>query len=51
MLFREPIIVGDVGNETTLSHIINMYGVVPDKTIAEVMDIRGVLCYEYVDPE
>ena len=36
------------GNVTTLSHVINMWGVVPNATIAEVMDIGGMLCYEYV---
>jgi tyrosinase len=40
---------GDPGSETTLSHILHMYGVVPDATIADVMDIRGpLLCFEYV---
>ncbi|KAL1836325.1 hypothetical protein VTJ49DRAFT_5309 [Mycothermus thermophilus] len=41
---------GDPGNVTTLTHILKMYGVVPDATIADVMDVRGsLLCYEYVD--
>ncbi|KAL2265967.1 hypothetical protein VTJ83DRAFT_5319 [Remersonia thermophila] len=40
---------GDPGNTTTLSHILRMYGVVPDVTIADVMDTRGpLLCFEYV---
>ncbi|KAF2270326.1 Di-copper centre-containing protein [Lojkania enalia] len=40
---------GDPGNETTLGHVLTMYGVVPNRTIAEVMDIRcGLLCYEYI---
>lgn len=44
-----PLPAGDAGNITTLAHILNMYGVIPDATIADVMDIGGaLLCYEYV---
>jgi tyrosinase len=40
---------GDPGNVTTLAHILNMFGVIPNATVADVMDIRGpLLCYEYV---
>jgi tyrosinase len=40
---------GDPANVTTLSHVLNMYGVIANATIADVMDIRGpLLCYEYV---
>ncbi|RVX76018.1 hypothetical protein B0A52_00375 [Exophiala mesophila] len=40
---------GDPGNVTTLRHILNMGGIVPNRTILEVMDIRNqFLCYEYV---
>ncbi|PKS12625.1 hypothetical protein jhhlp_000833 [Lomentospora prolificans] len=40
---------GDPGNETTLNHVLNLFGLVPDVTIREVMDIAGgLLCYEYV---
>lgn len=40
---------GDPGNVTTLGHILNMAGVIPNRTIVEVMDIRNqLLCYEYV---
>ncbi|KAK5657254.1 hypothetical protein OQA88_3313 [Cercophora sp. LCS_1] len=40
---------GDPGNVTTLSHVLNMYGVIPNATIVDVMDISGgLLCYEYV---
>ncbi|KAK4098878.1 Di-copper centre-containing protein [Parathielavia hyrcaniae] len=40
---------GDPGNVTTLSHILNMWGVIEDAVVADVMDIRGpLLCYEYV---
>lgn len=40
---------GDPGNVTTLHHILNMGGVIPNRTIAEVMDIRNqLLCYDYV---
>ena len=45
----EQIPEGDDGDETTLAHVLNMYGVIPDATIADVMDIGGdLLCYEYV---
>jgi len=40
---------GNPGNETTLSQILNMFGVIPNATIADVMDVGGpLLCYEYV---
>ncbi|SPO04626.1 uncharacterized protein DNG_07311 [Cephalotrichum gorgonifer] len=40
---------GDPGSETTLTHILNMWGVIANATIADVMDIGGpLLCYEYV---
>lgn len=40
---------GDPGDETTLQHVLNMFGVIPDATVEEVMDIGGdLLCYEYV---
>ncbi|PGH13112.1 hypothetical protein AJ79_03819 [Helicocarpus griseus UAMH5409] len=42
---------GDPGTETTMTHVLNMYGVIPNQTIADVMDIQGgYLCYEYVEP-
>ncbi|KAK4168449.1 hypothetical protein QBC43DRAFT_360360 [Cladorrhinum sp. PSN259] len=45
----EPLVVGDNGNTTTLNQVLQMYGIVPNQTIAEVMDIvGGVLCYEYL---
>ncbi|KAK4450357.1 tyrosinase [Podospora aff. communis PSN243] len=45
--FQVP--AGDPGNETTLTHILNMIGLIPNATIADVMDIGGpLLCYEYV---
>jgi hypothetical protein len=44
-----PEIQGDPGSTTTLNHVIQMYDVVPDVTIGDVMDIRGLLCFEYVD--
>jgi tyrosinase len=44
-----PLPQGDAGNVTTLAHILNMIGVIPNATIADVMDIGGaLLCYEYV---
>lgn len=40
---------GDPGNETTLNHVLTMFGMLPNVTIADVMDIQGgLLCYEYV---
>lgn len=45
----EQIPKGDAGNETTLSHVLNMLGVIESATIADVMDIGGpLLCYEYI---
>ncbi|TLD33725.1 hypothetical protein PspLS_01635 [Pyricularia sp. CBS 133598] len=42
---------GDPGTETTLNHVLNMYGNLPNKTISDVLDIQGdYLCYEYVEP-
>ena len=42
---------GDPGNVTTLNHVLEMYNVIPSRTIAEVMDIRKwPLCFEYVEP-
>ncbi|KAM7188371.1 Di-copper centre-containing protein [Rhypophila sp. PSN 637] len=42
---------GDPGTTTTLTHVLNMYGNSPNKTIADVLDIQGgFLCYEYVEP-
>ena len=39
----------DGGDVTTLAHILNMFGIIPNATIEEVMDIGAdVLCYEYV---
>lgn len=44
-----PLPQGDPGNVTTLNHILAMFGVVPDATIGDVMDIGSpLLCYEYV---
>ncbi|KAL2070975.1 hypothetical protein VTL71DRAFT_14001 [Oculimacula yallundae] len=40
---------GDPGNITTLGHVLNMFGIVPNATIRDVMDIgNDFLCYEYV---
>lgn len=40
---------GDLGDVTTLTHVLMVYGAVPNATIADVMDIQGgLLCYEYV---
>ncbi|KAK0617462.1 hypothetical protein B0T14DRAFT_484352 [Immersiella caudata] len=45
--YQKP--AGDPGNITTLNHVLNMGGIIPNATIAGVMDIRGsgLLCYEY----
>ena len=43
----EPLVVGDPGNTTTLGHLLYLYGMTENRTVAEVMDTRGVLCYEY----
>ncbi|KAK4226567.1 hypothetical protein QBC38DRAFT_480102 [Podospora fimiseda] len=43
-----PVVVGDPGNTTTLNQVLQMYGIIPNSTIADVMDIQGgTLCYEY----
>ena len=35
----------------TLDDELNMFGIIPNATIRDLMDIRGGrLCYEYVDP-
>ena len=45
-----PRLDGDPGNTTTLDHVLNMSGIVPNITIRDVMDIRsGFLCYKYVE--
>lgn len=42
-----PLPEGDTGNVTTLSHLLNMLGVIPSQTIGEVMDIgNDLLCYD-----
>lgn len=42
---------GDPGTTTTLTHVLDMKGNSPNKTIADVMDIAGnFLCYEYIEP-
>jgi len=42
------MVIGDPGNETTLTHLIQMYNIVPNRTVAEVMNIQGeLLCYDY----
>lgn len=46
------ILGDDGGNVTTLNHVLSTLGVVPNVTIADVMDIGGdYLCYEYVDAD
>jgi tyrosinase len=39
---------GDPGNITTLKHIISSLGIIPDATVADVMNPTGqYLCYTY----
>ena len=35
------------GNTTTLTHLVYLYGLVQNRTVGELMDTRGLLCYEY----
>lgn len=40
---------GDPGDITTLGHVLTLFGMLPNVTIADVMDTQGgLLCYEYV---
>ena len=40
---------GDPGNVTTLTHVLSVNGMVPNVTVADIMDTQGgLLCYEYV---
>ena len=40
---------GDPGEVTTLGHVLTLFGLMPNVTIADVMDVQGgLLCYEYV---
>lgn len=42
----------DPGNDTTLGHVLWTQEIIPNKTIADVMDLTGTLiCAEYVDAE
>ncbi|AEO62011.1 hypothetical protein MYCTH_2029356, partial [Thermothelomyces thermophilus ATCC 42464] len=42
---------GNPGKTTTLSHVLNMYGNMPNATVGDVLDIQGdFVCYEYVEP-
>lgn len=43
---------GDPGNVTTLNHVLWMAGLLPNVTIADVMDPRGdVICAEYIEAD
>lgn len=40
---------GDPGNVTTLNHVLTVYGMLPNVTIKDVMNVQGgLLCYEYL---
>ena len=40
---------GDNGGETTLGHVLWMAGLLPNVTIADVLDLHGeTICAEYV---
>ncbi|KAL2172359.1 hypothetical protein VTG60DRAFT_6198 [Thermothelomyces hinnuleus] len=40
---------GDGGPDLTLNHVMSSLGIIPNATVADVMDARGgFLCYEYV---
>lgn len=43
----EPLVIGDAGNTTTLNHLLYLYGLAENRTIGEVMDTNGFLCYNY----
>lgn len=41
--------MGDAYNTTTLNHNLDMVGIIPNATIADVMDLGGdLICAEYV---
>jgi len=44
---RHPQVYGDPADQVTLSHVIEMYGVIPNMTVGDVMNTRGKLCYQY----
>ncbi|KAK0732119.1 hypothetical protein B0H67DRAFT_631880 [Lasiosphaeris hirsuta] len=44
----KPAIYGDPGDVTTLNHLLYLYGMVENRTVSEVMDTSGFLCYQYV---
>lgn len=40
---------GDPANVTTLTHVLSMYEMIPNVTIADIMDVGGdAICAEYV---
>ncbi len=40
---------GDSGKTITLNHVMSSLGIIPNATVADVMDLKGgYLCYEYV---
>ncbi|ORY61246.1 uncharacterized protein BCR38DRAFT_30466 [Pseudomassariella vexata] len=45
----QSLYFGDNGTETTLNHNMDMIEMLPNRTIRDVMDIKGdFLCYEYL---
>ncbi|KAK5652225.1 hypothetical protein OQA88_10722 [Cercophora sp. LCS_1] len=43
----EPIVIGDAGSTTTLSHVLQMNGLTADRTVGQVMNTLGFLHYVY----
>jgi tyrosinase len=45
----DPASGDDGGKNLTLNHVMSSLGIIPNATVADVMDIKGgYLCYEYV---
>lgn len=43
---------GDPANVTTLNHVLWMVDIMPNVTVADVMDLRGdVICADYVEDD
>jgi hypothetical protein len=44
---REPQIIGDPADRTTFTHILQIYGLTENRTIAKAIDIQGIMCYDH----